>query len=214
MPTGIAEFYDPVGDDYANRSLAIPTPARIPLRQVDPFINTVNRLQSAGLMSRKYADTALISQLRRSSFASTGVVPPGMPFDPGQSGVSEDDLRAFRSLSRHQVREDNQTTQFIPREHTESSGFLRLLEMFSAFNFAIAGSANAFANWMQGEDEETNVAVEFWRGLTLKDKETFADVFENLGWEGEDGFDTVAIFSVTEQIKNALALAEGKEPQP
>jgi hypothetical protein len=63
-----------------------------------------------------------------------------------------------------------------------------MLEVFGAFNFAVAGASNALVNLYQGETEEINPFVEAYRGFTLKDKEIFGDVLENLGWEGEDGF--------------------------
>jgi hypothetical protein len=186
VPVGIYTQYSPDED----RPLSSPNmpQLQLPNQQVDPFMRTLLDLQDAGLLSQRFMQDQIANPIMRQKFYDSGVVGPRQPFGPGQSGLTEDERGKLKNLRKNISIRNGDNTQFIPREHTETSGWIKLLEIFGAFNFAVAGATNAVVNLSQGETEETNPIVEAYRGLTLKDKEVFADVLENLGWEGEDGY--------------------------
>lgn len=185
MPVG----FDYQGSQIDNDPTSIPTQKRrLPTRQVQGYLEGIQRLQRSGLVSPAVARSAMAAQLRSRQFQDTGVVPRGTMFEAGASGLSPEDIESLRAKSQHKVVRRGNTSEWIPRDETETSGFLRFLDYMQVFNYAIAGATDAFVNLLQGEDEENNVALEFWRGLTLKDKQTFSDVFENMGWGGQDGF--------------------------
>ncbi len=186
MPVGIYTQYNPSQDEPLS-SPNMPQ-LQLPNRQVDPFMRTLLDLQDAGLLSQRFMQEQIANPIMRQKFYDSGVVGPRQPFGPGQAGLTEDEREKLKNLRKNISIRNGDNTQFIPREHTETSGWIKLLEIFGAFNFAVAGATNAVVNLAQGETEETNPIVEAYRGLTLKDKEVFADVLENLGWEGEDGY--------------------------
>ena len=186
MPVGIYTQYNPNQDEPLS-SPNMPQ-LQLPNRQVDPFMRTLLDLQDAGLLSQRFMQDQIANPIMRQKFYDSGVVGPRQPFGPGQAGLTEDEREKLKNLRKNISIRNGDNTQFIPREHTETSGWIKLLEIFGAFNFAVAGATNAVVNLAQGETEETNPIVEAYRGLTLKDKEVFADVLENLGWEGEDGY--------------------------
>lgn len=186
MPVGIYTQYNPSQDEPLS-SPNMPQ-LQLPNRQVDPFMRTLLDLQDAGLLSQRFMQDQIANPIMRQKFYDSGVVGPRQPFGPGQAGLTEDEREKLKNLRKNISIRNGDNTHFIPREHTETSGWIKLLEIFGAFNFAVAGATNAVVNLAQGETEETNPIVEAYRGLTLKDKEVFADVLENLGWEGEDGY--------------------------
>lgn len=186
MPVGIYTQYNPNQDEPLS-SPNMPQ-LQLPNRQVDPFMRTLLDLQDAGLLSQRFMQDQIANPIMRQKFYDSGVVGPRQPFGPGQAGLTEDEREKLKNLRKNISIRNGDNTQFIPREHTETSGWIKLLEIFGAFNFAVAGATNAVVNLAQGETEETNPIVEAYRGFTLKDKEVFADVLENLGWEGEDGY--------------------------
>ena len=183
-----------------NDLTALPVP-RLPAASLDPFVSTVNRMASAGILNQTFANQAIIRSMRNRKFAETGEVSermenaPGMIF-PSGAQLTDETLEEFNNIAFRQLpqaKDPESIGALIPREHSETGGFLALLENFSRLNYAIAGAVNASINWHKnllfGEDnDETNVIKEAWRGLAMKDRETFSYVFRNLGWTGEDGF--------------------------
>ena len=186
MPVGIYTQYNPNQDEPLS-SPNMPQ-LQLPNRQVDPFMRTLLDLQDAGLLSQRFMQDQIANPIMRQKFYDSGAIGPRQPFGPGQAGLTEDEREKLKNLRKNITIRNGDNTQFIPREQTETSGWIKLLEIFGAFNYAVAGASNAVVNLAQGETKETNPLVEAYRGFTLKDKEVFADVLENLGWEGEDGY--------------------------
>jgi hypothetical protein len=186
MPVGLTGLYRADEENYPGQ--VNPASLQLPTRQVDPYMRTLLKLQDSGLLTPKFVQGQIGNPLLRQDFLDSGVVGPRQPFGPGQAGLTQEELQKLGGLRRNVALRQGDKTTFIPREHTEPSGWIKLLEVFGAFNFAVAGASNALVNLYQGKTEETNPFVEAYRGFTLKDKEIFGDVLENLGWEGEDGF--------------------------
>jgi len=186
MPTGLTGIYRPDEENYPGQ--VNPASLQLPTKQVDPYMRTLLKLQDSGLLTPKFVQGQIGNPLLRQDFLDSGIVGPRQPFGPGQAGLTQEELQKLGGLRRNVALRQGDKTTFIPREHTEPSGWIKLLEVFGAFNFAVAGASNALVNLYQGKTEETNPFVEAYRGFTLKDKEIFGDVLENLGWEGEDGF--------------------------
>ncbi len=186
MPIGLTGIYRPDEENYPGQ--VNPASLQLPTKQVDPYMRTLLKLQDSGLLTQKFVQGQIGNPLLRQDFLDSGVVGPRQPFGPGQAGLTQEELQKLGGLRRNVALRQGDKTTFIPREHTEPSGWIKLLEVFGAFNFAVAGASNALVNLYQGKTEETNPFVEAYRGFTLKDKEIFGDVLENLGWEGEDGF--------------------------
>lgn len=186
MPVGLTGLYRADEENYPGQ--VNPASLQLPTKQVDPYMRTLLKLQDSGLLTPKFVQGQIGNPLLRQDFLDSGVVGPRQPFGPGQAGLTQEELQKLGGLRRNVALRQGDKTTFIPREHTEPSGWIKLLEVFGAFNFAVAGASNALVNLYQGKTEETNPFVEAYRGFTLKDKEIFGDVLENLGWEGEDGF--------------------------
>jgi len=186
MPIGLTGLYRADEENYPGQ--VNPSVLQLPTKQVDPYMRTLLQLQRSGLMTQKFLQDQIGNPLLRQDFLDTGIIGPRQPFGPGQARLTPEELTELGGLRRNVALRQGDKTTFIPREHTEPAGWIKLLEVFGAFNFAVAGASNALVNLYQGKTEETNPFIEAYRGFTLKDKEIFGDVLENLGWEGEDGF--------------------------
>lgn len=173
---------------------ALPVP-RIPSASLDPFVGTINKMANAGILNSTFANQAIVRSLRNRTFAETGEISERMAQMPGQlfpsaAQLDDETLAEFNNIAWRQLPRANSPEAIgalIPREHTDSGGFLALLENFARLNYAISGAVNATINLAQGETEETNILKEAWRGFTMKDRETMSYVLRNLGWTGEDG---------------------------
>lgn len=186
MPVGIFSMWDP---DLEENPPNVPNAQlQLPTQQATPYMRTLLKLQDANLLSQKFVQSQIANPMLRQDFLDSGIIGPRQPFGPGQAGLTPEELEKLSRLRQDVAVKKGDNTQYIPREHSEPSGWIKLLEIFGAMNYAVAGASNAVVNLLQGEREETNPFLEAYRGFTLKDKEVFGDVLENLGWEGDDGF--------------------------
>jgi len=186
MAAGLDEYYL-AQDGAAAGAQALPTRLRpLPQRQARPYVQSLIALQNAGLITPKLAQATMVTELQRASYQGSPVPLRGTAFQ-GQANLTDEERAQFQRVGRNRVRRGDNDSVFVPRDETESSGFLRLLELFQVFNYAIAGAVDATVNLIQGETEETNPFLEAWRGFTLQDKQTFSDVFDNMGWDSQDG---------------------------
>lgn len=185
MPVGIDEFQSRDGGLY--QSGRSPEPAsRLPLSQVDPFMRTITKLREQGVLPQSFYDTPVAQSIQGGRILNAY----GGVYEPGQWTQDPDLIRQAQEITSPQFQPDpsGEIAKFTAAKDTESSGWFALLEYFQVLNYAIAGGFNATINLFQGEEEEINPIVEAWRGLTLQDKETFSDVFRNVGWDSEDSF--------------------------
>ena len=194
--------------EEAQRALAtdVPTP-ELPKGTLDQYVDVVDKLARAGILNQRHARMEPMRHLLRGPVYEQ--LARGLPY-PSQDrggkffaegdvlrGPTRDTLQELSTYSLPSRTDDDYYSALVPREHTETPGFLKLLEVFAAPSYAVSNFVNTIANWMKlasgaelREDQkgELNIFKETWKGLTLQDPETFSSVLRNIGWSSEDAF--------------------------
>ena len=191
------------GSDYGAYDITSYAPVamftpQLPKQQIDPFIGQINRMQRAGLLNQSFANDAISNRLRRMqrmSYAGGGTRIGNLQFNGMPKNALEAAQMQFNTSTnvmgmRSDMREAAQIERFLPRETTETGGFMWLIDQFMRPSYAMVGAIDALLNNVGDRNpDEQNVLKEFWRGLTLQDRDTMADVLEHhAGWGGEDGW--------------------------
>lgn len=191
------------GSDYGAYDITSYAPVamftpQLPKQQIDPFIGQINRMQQAGLLDQSFANDAISNRLRRMrrmSYAGGGTRIGNLQFNGMPRNALEAAQMQFNTSTnvmgmRSDMREAAQIERFLPRETTETGGFMWLIDQFMRPSYAMVGAIDALLNNLGDRNpDEQNVLKEFWRGLTLQDRDTMADVLEHhAGWGGEDGW--------------------------
>lgn len=194
--------------EQAQKALAtdVPTP-ELPKGTLNQYVDIVDKLARAGILNQRHARMEPMRHLLRGPVHEQ--LARGLPY-PSQDkggkffaegdmlrGPTRDTLQELTTYNLPSRTEDDYYSALVPREHTETPGFLKLLEVFSAASYAIANAANTAVNWAKlasgaelREDQkgELNIFKEMWKGLTLQDPETWSGVLRNMGWTSEDAF--------------------------